>query len=119
MAVKGTIEVNGLRLHARHGVMPQERRVGNLFEVTVHLGYPIEAAMKDDSVEHTLNYAEVVDLVKEVMATPSQLLERVAYRLYEAVTTKWPSITDGCVSVRKITPPIPAQLKDVAVTIEW
>ena len=35
-----TIEVNALRVYAHHGVMPQERAVGNEFEVTVHVKYP-------------------------------------------------------------------------------
>lgn len=119
MAVKGKIEVNGLQLFAHHGVLPQERTVGNTFEVSVHLGYPVEAATESDSIETTLNYAEVVELVKEVMATPSQLLERAAYRIYEAIIMRWPLVTDGTVTVKKLTPPIPAQLRDVAITLEW
>ena len=119
MAMTGTIEVNGLRLFARHGVLDQERRVGNTFEVTLHLRYPISEAMLTDDVASTLNYAEVVDVVKEVMTTPSRLLERVAYRIYETLLHRWPDIEGGSITVRKLTPPIPAQLKDVAITIEW
>ncbi len=39
--MKGTIEVNGLRLFARHGVYEEERVNGNTFELSVHLVYPI------------------------------------------------------------------------------
>ncbi|MDE6078538.1 MAG: dihydroneopterin aldolase [Duncaniella sp.] len=113
------IEVNGLRLFARHGVMEQERVVGNTFEVSVALRYPIDEAMRTDRVEATLNYAEAVDVIKEVMAVPSQLLEHVAGRLLDALTSRWPAIEGGCITVRKLTPPIPAQLRDVAVKIEW
>ena len=68
-----TVEVNGLRLFAHHGVGEQERKVGNLFEVTVHLRYPADGAIADDRLEDTLNYAEAVAVVREVMTVPSQL----------------------------------------------
>ena len=35
------IEITRLRLHAFHGVLEQERRVGNDFEVSVTVGYPV------------------------------------------------------------------------------
>ena len=35
--MKGIIEINGLRLFARHGVFEEERINGNTFELTVHL----------------------------------------------------------------------------------
>lgn len=114
-----TIEVNGLRLYARHGVDRQETMVGNLFEVTVHLHYPVAAALLSDSIAATLNYASVVDIVTDVMRTPSALLEHVAGRIHAALTEAFPSIKGGMIRVAKITPPIPAELADVAVRLEW
>ena len=115
----GTIEINGLRIFARHGVDPQERRVGNLFEVSIHIRYPIWDAMRNDRISTTLNYARIVVLIKKVMETPSDLLENVVYRLYSALLKSYPSISGGMIRVAKITPPIPAELHDVAVKIEW
>ena len=68
-----TVEVNGLRLFAHHGVGEQERKVGNLFEVTVHLRYPADGAIADDRLEDTLNYAEAVAVVRKVMTVPSNM----------------------------------------------
>lgn len=56
--MKGTVEINGLRIFARHGVLPQERQVGNLFEVSAHLVYPMDRALEHDDLGGTLNYAE-------------------------------------------------------------
>ena len=58
-----TIEVKRLELWARHGVMEQERVVGNMFTVDVSLSVDLQRAMVSDSVEDTVNYAEVVDVV--------------------------------------------------------
>lgn len=115
----GTVEVNGLRLMAHHGVMPQERAIGNIFEVTVHLRYPMSGAMRNDDLDGTLNYAAVIDVIKQTMDTPSALLEHVAYRLHRELTGRFPKIQGGMIKIAKITPPIPVELHDVAVKIEW
>lgn len=114
-----TVEVNGLRLYAHHGVGEQERKVGNCFEVTAHLRYPADGAIADDRLEDTLNYAEVVAVVREVMAVPSQLLEHVAGRLRTALTSRFPLIAGGMIRVAKLVPPFTAELDSVAVTLRW
>lgn len=119
MGMTGTIEVNNLRLFARHGVDPQERIVGNTFEITVHVQYPITEAMKRDHISTTLNYARLVDVIKEVMRTPSSLLENVAYRIYKAIINEFHLIEGGHIRVAKIAPPIKGELDSVAVSLNW
>lgn len=118
-----TIEISleGLRIYAFHGVLEQERRVGNLFTVDVTLAYPPALrAVDDDDVGHTLNYAELAAVVHDVMAVPSQLIEHVAGRLRAAVMTRWPEVTGGCIRVCKPAPPIGgASLDGAAVTLRW
>ena len=118
-AMTGTVEINGLRLTAHHGVLPQERTVGNLFEVTVHLRYPMEGAMRHDDLSETLNYAEAVGIIRSEMETPSQLLENVVWRIREALLARFPRIGGGMIRLAKLTPPIPAEMADVAVRVEW
>lgn len=119
MKLSGNIEINGLRLFGRHGVMPQERAVGNIFEVTAHLRYPIFEAAATDALGSTLNYAEVVEVIMREMRTPSALLEHVASRIRLALLEAFPLIEGGMIRVAKTAPPIPCQLADVAVRIEW
>ncbi len=114
-----TIEINNLKIRARHGVLMQERSVGNDFTVTVHLRYPAEAAIANDDVSDTLNYADAVEIIKDEMATPSTLLEHVAGRIRQSLLDQFPKIEGGLVRVAKLKPPIPAQMDDVAVKIEW
>ena len=82
--MKGIIEINGLRLFARHGVFEEERINGNTFELTVHLCYPIENAMQSDNVADTLNYAEAIEIIRKEMEIPSRLLEHVVGRIHSA-----------------------------------
>ncbi len=113
------VEINGLRLFARHGVGEQERVVGNLFEVSAELRYPFERTLTDDDIEGTLNYAIAVDVIKNVMDEPSLTLEHVAGRMKTALLHRFPLISGGMIRISKITPPISAELADVAVRIRW
>ena len=77
-----TIEVVRLSVHAFHGVGEQERVVGNDFEVSVSLDYPpAEKAVVTDDLDSTLDYGELIEIIRNVMAIPSRLLEHVCGRL--------------------------------------
>ncbi len=115
----GTIEINQLRIHAFHGASEQERTIGNIFEVSIHLTYPIEIAMSTDDLSKTLNYAEVVETVKQVMSTPSRLLEHAVGRLHTTLLQRFPLIQHGKITIAKLSPPISAEIKSVAITYEW
>ncbi|MCM1164105.1 MAG: dihydroneopterin aldolase [Muribaculaceae bacterium] len=117
--ITATIEINGLRLFGRHGVGAQERQVGNIFEVTAHLRYPLDDALDSDNLNHTLNYAEAIGIIKTEMQTPSDLIEHVAGRIRNALLRKFPQISGGMLRVAKITPPVTAELKNVAIRLEW
>ncbi len=115
----GVIEINKMRVHAKHGVSEQERISGNVFEVTVHLRYAIENAMMIDNITTTLDYAEVVEIIKNVMAHPSNLLEHVIGRLKGALMQRFPIIQGGTIRIAKLTPPISCEVASVAVSYRW
>ena len=118
--MKAFIEVDGLRVMAFHGVNPQERAVGNMFEVTIKLEYPgALRAMSSDHVEDTLNYARVVEIVREVMAVPSDLIEHVAGRIHAALMTEYPAIAGGSISVSKLAPPVPSEMTAARFTLQF
>lgn len=118
--MKATIEIEGLRVWARHGVFSQERTVGNLFEVSLSLVYPPALkAVKTDCVDDTLNYAHAVEIVKCVMSEPSALLEHVAGRIHAALTAAYPEIESGRITVTKLAPPVSAELTAAHFTLEF
>lgn len=119
MGVSGVIEINRLRLKAHHGVFGQERKVGNIFEVTLHLETACEEAVVSDNLDATLNYAEAIDVVKAEMAVPSRLLEHVAGRVRSALVARFPEITGGRITIAKLAPPVSAELESVAFTLTW
>lgn len=117
--MKGEIKIKGLRLRAYHGVGEQEQRVGNVFEVDVTLSYPIDKAVETDDVADTLSYADIVEIVTLCMSKRSRLLEHVAGRIREALMQAYPAISGGNIEVRKLTPPLRAQMQHAAVALSW
>ena len=104
----GYIFLKDLRFHAFHGVMPQERKVGGDFLVSLRMGYDISKAMRTDEVSDTLNYAKVYTLVRKEMEQPSALLERVAGRIAEALFASDPKILSIDLWLTKVNPPMGA-----------
>lgn len=111
------VRLERVRLHGLHGVLPQERRVGNDYELSLRIGYPLQAAMQSDRVEDTLNYASVYDLVREEFAKPSALIEHVAARLADALFAAFPAITTIDLLLTKRNPPMGAACDGASVEL--
>jgi len=103
------IYLKNLRFHACHGVLPQERIIGNEYEVSLRVQYPMETAMLSDDVEDTLNYADVFKVVQQEMQVPSNLLERVAYRIADRLFRKYRTIQAIDLKLTKLNPPMGAE----------
>ena len=109
MKIKNScIFLNGLRFHAFHGVMPQERLTGNDYRVDLKIDFPLEKAVGSDDVNDTLNYATVYTAVKEEMDVPTQLIERVAYRIADRLFRTFKAINEVEIKVEKCNPPMGA-----------
>ena len=116
---EGYIYLRNVRFYAFHGVMPQERKVGGEFLVDLSVGYPIEDAMQSDKVEDTLNYAELYQLVKKEMDTPSQLLEHVAGRITRKISEQFPKVTSIDLKITKKNPPMGADCDGAGVEVRF
>ena len=115
-----SIYINNLEVYAFHGVLPQENVVGNIFYVSVRLDCDLSRAMEADSVEYSVNYAEVVEIIKAQMAVTSTTLENVVFRIREALQQCFPQVCSGMVKVAKQSPPIPgAKAEEVAVSVDF
>jgi dihydroneopterin aldolase len=111
------ITINGLRFHAYHGVLPQERLTGNDYLINLRVKYSIEKAMHTDCVEATLNYASVYEVIASEMKTPSNLLEHVAGRIGAHLFDMFPEIKDIDLSISKLNPPMGADCMGAGVEV--
>ena len=114
---KTYIRLEGVRFHARHGVMAQERQTGGDFVVTLSVGYPFEAAMESDNVDDTLDYGALYQLVEREIRIPSNLLEHVAGRIAKAIEEEFPQVSSIDLTLTKLNPPIGADCEGASVRI--
>lgn len=100
------IYLRDLHFHAYHGVEPQERKVGNDYLLSLRLQYPIDAAMLSDNVFDTVNYADVYRIAEQEMQVPSNLLERVAYRMADRIFRRFAFVEAVDIQLTKLNPPM-------------
>ena len=113
-----TIELNNIHLYAHHGVMEQEREVGAWFTIDTRLGVSDSSAAHSDDIDNTISYADVYEIIKREMKTPSKLLENVCARIMEALFCTFPTIEKITVTLKKDTPPMGGDRLNAAVTMQ-
>ena len=112
------IFVNGLVLHAYHGVMPHEGKVGQPFVLDIVLDIDLTEASRTDKLRHTVSYELLVRTVSEAFcARRYRLVEAAAGAVADAVLERYPPLRSIRITVRKPHAPIAATFDDVGVTI--
>lgn len=92
------VEIAGLQLEGRHGALEEERESLQpfLYDVTLELDEPAS-----DALVHTVDYREVVSLIREVSRSRRfQLLEALAGTLADTLMERFPAVA-ATVRVRK------------------
>lgn len=115
--MRTSIELKNMYFFAHHGVLEHETIHGNNFSVTLRFSADLSEACISDEVVDTVNYAEVYELVKEEMATPSKLIEHAAYRILRKVKEAFPQIDRIEVELSKMNPPISGKMEQSTVII--
>lgn len=102
-----TVRLVNAVFYAHHGVMEEEHRIGGRYEVDVAMTLDVRAAAEGDDLSKTVDYEKVYALVREVVTgNSSYLIERVAWRIAEAVGAAYPAVAEVEVTVRKPNPPV-------------
>jgi dihydroneopterin aldolase len=110
--------VSGLALHAYHGVMQHEAKVGQAFQLDLVLDIDLAEASRSDKLAHTVGYDQVVDVASRAFcAKRYRLVEAAAGAVAEAVLERFARVSAVRVTVHKPHAPIAATFADVGVTI--
>lgn len=87
---EGFVCTRNVRFHAYHGVLEQERCVGNDYILSVRVGYDFSSALTSDDLHDTLNYAWLYDCMAREMQKPAKLVEHVAGRIGQSIFNTFP-----------------------------
>lgn len=104
------LHIEDIRLHAYHGCMEEEGRIGGKYRVDIMAEADLTACAESDDLTQTVDYVVVYELVKEEMAIRSKLIETVARRIAERLAETYPWVTQWEVSLTKFSPPVGGSL---------
>ncbi|HXZ56096.1 MAG TPA: dihydroneopterin aldolase [Gaiellaceae bacterium] len=109
------VELYGLEIRGRHGAEPEEREREQPFLYDVELELPEPAG---DRLEQTVDYREVVELVRELSGSRQfTLLETMATAVADALLERFPAERVR-VRVRKPEVRLEAPVEHAAASVE-
>ncbi|PLR80230.1 dihydroneopterin aldolase [Bacillus canaveralius] len=112
------IFVNKMEFYGYHGVFPEETKLGQRFIVDLSVELNLKKAGKSDSLDDSINYAELYQACQEVVeGKPFKLVEAVAETIAARILGQFQAVTHCTVKVIKPDPPIPGHYQSVAVEI--
>lgn len=116
-SMKLKIKLEAMRFYAYHGVLEQERKVGNNYQLELTATLNAYRSLTSDELSDTINYAEVYSLVQREMETPSRLLEHVVGRIAGCVFDAFPMIAELELTLAKVKPPFNADISSASVSL--
>jgi len=112
-----TIEIAGLSLYTHHGVSEAEREVGQRLVIDLRLDVGETDATVTDSIEDTVDYAEVCQLVALVAQQRShRTLERLCSTIADRLLADY-ELEAVWVKATKPEPPIALSVEEVSVEV--
>ncbi|NJR39577.1 MAG: dihydroneopterin aldolase [Leptolyngbyaceae cyanobacterium CSU_1_4] len=105
--MKDAIYVNGIRAFGYLGVLPEERTMGQWFNVDLIIQLDLSKAGASDRLDDTYDYCNAVTAIQNCIQTSNvQLLESAAERIAAIVLTA-DRVQQVQVRLTKLVPPIP------------
>lgn len=111
------IALTGIEVHARHGVLPHERELGQRFVIDAVLELDLAPAAASDDLADTVDYGTLAaDLARLAVEEPVALLETLGERLANRCLAD-PRVRVAEVTVHKPSAPVSVVFQEMAVTI--
>ena len=114
------ITVEGIRVFAYHGHLPEEEILGGHFIINVWVNVDTLAVEQTDDLNDTVDYVLINKIVTEEMAIRSKLLEQVGQRILDRVFEESALVKYADVAVSKLNPPIGGNVEKVTILLsKW
>lgn len=112
------IKLENIKIHAFHGVLPEEKILGTYYILNLTIKADIWKATETDDLKDTINYAEINEIIHEEMKISSELLEHVVGRIIDKISQKYPQITSIKIKITKTNPPMLGEMDGVSVVLK-
>ncbi len=102
------IHLTGIRCYGYIGYLPEEKVLGQWFEVDLKISVDLAKAAETDAIEDTLDYRSVISSVQNLVKTSKfDLLERTAGAIADTILKNSDLATQVQVILIKPAAPIP------------
>ncbi len=113
---KKFILLNDLLFYAYHGIHDEERILGNEYKVDTKIEY-----LQDDktsSINDTINYVDIYEIIQSIMSIPTPLLETLSENIIDAIANSDNRIVNVSVRIFKMHAPIHHFSGNVGVSMQ-
>ena len=106
------IRIAGIKSFGHHGALPEEKRLGQRFTVSVDLEVDTRPAAAADDLKLTVDYAEVIRTVEaQLTGKPVYLIETLAQQIAARILGTFPVVKAVTVEVTKPFAPVAAEFE--------
>lgn len=100
--------MKNLSFYGYHGVLEEENKLGQKFFLDIELFLDLKTAGITDSVAATVNYAEVYELVRDIVENKRfQLIEALGENIAGIILQKFERVAEVAIIIRKPEAPVP------------
>lgn len=112
-----SIQLSGIRCYGYTGYLPEERVLGQWFEVDLTMWLDLKPAGKSDAIADTLDYRSAITTVQNLVKTSKfALIERLAEAIASDILQQ-PLVQKVQVRLTKLAAPIPDFAGKITVDI--
>ncbi|QEC53249.1 dihydroneopterin aldolase [Anseongella ginsenosidimutans] len=116
---KHYIKLEGIEVSAPIGYYPEEHKTGTQFIVNIEIATDFSGAESEDDIKETVNYEDLVKVVKTEMAQPAKLIEHVAYRIRKELFRLLPPVHYLRLEIKKQHPSLELKTAYATVIMEY
>lgn len=115
----GKIIIKDFEVFANHGVHIEEKKLGQLFIISVEITADIKKSALTDDITDTIHYGNVCrDIEKYMQDNTFNLIETVAFNIIKLLFEKYSLAQSIKLTMKKPWAPITKHIKYVAVEME-
>lgn len=113
------IIMKNMGFYGYHGVLKEEKALGQKFFVDAYLYLPLKKAGETDDLNFSVNYGAVYETIKKIVTEEKfDLLESLAERICHEIFFSYPSVQKICIRIKKPEAPVAGIFDYFGVEIE-
>lgn len=117
--MQNTIHINGLEVHAKHGVFSAEKELGQRFIINAVLYLDFQDTISSDDLNNTVHYGFVADdIIDYFKANRCDLIETITHQLVVMLFDKYQLINRIQLEVVKPWAPLTVSFDDVRTRVD-